>query len=84
MFDSFYCGGGEGNECLIRLRCSEKENPSILFNFRDVNGTDREPSNVTDVALVQCIDQHLLNLWRQLVSPESTANAGYWTRGPAT
>jgi len=54
-----------------------------FFNFRDVNDTDRDPSNGTDVALVQCIDQHLLNTWRQLMSTESTANAGYWTRGPA-
>jgi hypothetical protein len=83
MFCSLYCGG-KGNECLIRLLYFEQENPSIFFNFRHVNDTDRDPSNVTDVALVQCIDQHLLNLWRQLVSTESTANAGYWTRGPAT
>ena len=27
----------------------------IFFNFRDVNDTDRDPSNVTDVVLVQCI-----------------------------
>jgi len=39
---------------------------------------------MTDVAaLVQCVDQHLLRLWRQLVSTESTAIAGYWTSGPA-